>query len=127
MRLYSHFRDSLWKQILFNKIEQLKIAEFLNIKIDKFDSIISKKEALIEKLDEAKKSLISEVVTGKVRVVKTDDGYELVERTKEEMKDSGVEWLGDIPIEWDRSNKCSFTVKQEGIYKYQFQLDNTLL
>lgn len=32
-----------------------------------------------------------------------------------------------IPIEWDRSNKCSFTVKQEGIYKYQFQLDNTVL
>ena len=86
--------------ILFNKIEQLKIAEFLNIKIDKFDSIISKKEALIEKLEEAKKSLISEVVTGKVKVVKSSDGYELVERKKEEMKDSGVEWLGEIPREW---------------------------
>ena len=78
-----------------NKNEDKKIAKFLDKKTAQFDSIISKKEALIEKLEEAKKSLISEVVTGKVRVVKTDDGYELVERTKEEMKDSGVEWLED--------------------------------
>lgn len=81
--------------------EQKKIAKFLDKKTAQFDSIISKKEALIEKLEEAKKSLISEVVTGKVRVVKTDDGYELVERKKEEMKDSGVEWLGDIPKKWN--------------------------
>ena len=85
------------------KKEQIKISKFLDEKTAQFDSIISKKEALIEKLEEAKKSLISEVVTGKVRVVKTNDGYELVERKKEEMKDSGVEWLGDIPIEWDIS------------------------
>ena len=81
--------------------EQKKIAKFLDKKTAEFDSIISKKETLIEKLEEAKKSLISEVVTGKVKVVKTNDGYELVERKKEEMKDSGVEWLGDIPKEWD--------------------------
>ena len=84
-----------------NKETQQKISNFLDKKTAQFDSIISKKEALIEKLEEAKKSLISEVVTGKVKVVKTDDGYKLVERKKEEMKDSGVEWLGDIPKEWD--------------------------
>ena len=82
-------------------VEQEKIAKFLDEKTAQFDSIISKKEALIEKLEEAKKSLISEVVTGKVKVVKTNDGYELVERKKEEMKDSGVEWLGDIPKKWN--------------------------
>lgn len=81
-------------------VEQEKIAKFLDEKTAQFDSIISKKEALIEKLEEAKKSLISEVVTGKVKVVKTDDGYKLVERKKEEMKDSGVEWLGLVPTEW---------------------------
>lgn len=80
--------------------EQEKIARFLDEKTAQFDSIISKKESLIEKLEEAKKSLISEVVTGKVKVIKTSDGYELVERKKEEMKDSGVEWLGEIPEEW---------------------------
>lgn len=84
--------------------KQKKIVDFLQQKTAQFDSIISKKEALIEKLEEAKKSLISEVVTGKVKVVKSsDDGYELVERKKEEMKDSGVEWLGDIPIGWNVS------------------------
>lgn len=83
-----------------SKTEQEKIAKFLDEKTVQFDSIISKKEALIEKLEEAKKSLISEVVTGKVKVVKTNDGYELVERKKEEMKDSGVEWLGLVPKGW---------------------------
>lgn len=108
--------------------EQEKIAKFLDEKTAKFDSIISKKEALIEKLEEAKKSLISEVVTGKVKVVKSSDGYELVERKKEEMKDSGVEWLGDIPKEWEvkkikyisvlRSgdNITAERIEEEGIY-----------
>lgn len=81
-------------------VMQDKIAKFLDEKTAQFDSIISKKEALIEKLDEAKKSLISEVVTGKVKVVKTDEGYELLERKKEEMKDSGVEWIENIPSDF---------------------------
>lgn len=84
-------------------VEQEKIANFLDKKTSQFDSIISKKEALIEKLEEAKKSLISEVVTGKVKVVKTDDGYDLVKRSSDEMKDSGVEWLGEIPKDWEVS------------------------
>ncbi|WP_278682850.1 restriction endonuclease subunit S [Paraclostridium bifermentans] len=82
-------------------IEQEKIANFLDEKTSQFHLIISKKEELIKKLEEAKKSLISEVVTGKVNVVKTDDGYELVKRSSEEMKDSGVEWLGEIPKDWE--------------------------
>ncbi|MCI9069743.1 restriction endonuclease subunit S [Clostridium sp.] len=108
--------------------EQRVISNFLDKKIAQFDSIISKKEGLIEKLEEAKKSLISEVVTGKVKVVKTSDGYELVERKREEMKDSGVEWLGDIPKEWEvkkikyisvlRSgdNITAERIEEEGIY-----------
>lgn len=81
--------------------EQEKIANFLDEKTSQFDLIISKKEELIQRLEEAKKSLISEVVTGKVKVVKSDDGYELVKRSSEEMKDSGVEWLGEIPKDWN--------------------------
>ena len=98
--------------------EQQKIAKFLDEKTAQFDSIISKKEALIEKLEEAKKSLISEVVTGKVKVVKSSDGYEVVERKKEEMKDSGVEWLGDIPKEWEvKAIKYLFSLRNERNYK----------
>jgi len=76
--------------------EQRKIANFLDIKTAQFDSIIAKKEHLIAKLEESKKSLISEVVTGKVKIV---DG-QLVPRQLEEMKDSGVEWLGMVPGNW---------------------------
>jgi len=76
---------------------QQKIANFLDIKTAQFDSIISKKEQLIQKLEEAKKSLISEVVTGKVKIV---DGV-MVKRQPEEMKDSGVEWLGMISKDWN--------------------------
>ena len=83
------------------KYEQEKIANFLDEKSDQFNLIISKKEELIKKLEEAKKSLISEVVTGKVKVVKTGYGYELVKRSSDEMKDSGVEWLGEIPKDWE--------------------------
>lgn len=93
--------------------KQEKIANFLDKKTSQFDSIISKKEALIEKLEEAKKILISEVVTGKVKVVKTDDGYELVKRSSDEMKDSGVEWLGDIPKDWEvKRIKYLFKIKK---------------
>lgn len=76
--------------------EQEKIANFLDIKTTQFDIIIAKKEQLIKKLEEAKKSLISEVVTGKVKI---EDGH-LVPRDVSEMKESGVEWLGMVPKEW---------------------------
>lgn len=93
--------------------EQRKIVNFLDKKTSEFDSIISKKEALIEKLEEAKKSLISEVVTGKVKVVKTDYGYDLVKRSSDEMKDSGVEWLGEIPNDWEvKRIKYLFKIKK---------------
>lgn len=91
--------------------EDIKIANFLDEKTSQFDLIISKKEDLIKSLEEAKKSLISEVVTGKVKVVKNDEGYELVKRSSEEMKDSGVEWLGEIPKDWEVS-KIKYVISE---------------
>jgi len=96
-----HVNSEILKSLLLNLptniLDQQKIANFLDIKTAEFDTIISKKEKLIKKLEEAKKSLISEVITGKVKIV---DG-ELVDRKPEEMKDSGVEWLGMIPRDWE--------------------------
>ena len=83
--------------------EQQKIASFLDKKTSEFDTIIEKKQSLITKLTEAKKSLISEVVTGKKQVIPPpfDKGeWKLRDRSDDEMKDSGVEWLGKIPVEW---------------------------
>lgn len=93
--------------------DQEKIANFLDKKTSQFDSIISKKEALIETLEEAKKSLISEAISGKVKVVKTGDGYKLVQRSSDELKDSGVEWLGEIPKDWEvKRIKYLFEIKK---------------
>lgn len=84
--------------------EQKRVADFLDQKTAEFDSVIEKKKKLIERLEEAKKSLISEVVTGKKRVYRDERGELRVEnRSAHEMKDSGVEWLGPIPKEWDRT------------------------
>lgn len=49
--------------------EQKEIADYLNKKVPKIDSLIAEKESLIADLEAYKKSLIYEVVTGKRRVV----------------------------------------------------------
>lgn len=99
MTLSKHDFSSTYISLPKFSIEQQKISNFLDYKTSQFDSIIEKKEKLIEKLEEAKKSLISEVVTGKVKIV---DG-KLVKRDESEMKDSGIKWLGKIPKAWVRS------------------------
>ncbi len=68
--------------------EQEKIARFLDYKTKQIDELIAKKETLIEKLDEKRTSLISHAVTKGLDV-------------NVPMKDSGIEWLGDIPEHWE--------------------------
>ena len=68
--------------------EQRAIADFLDSQCAKIDSVIADLEKQIETLQKYKKSLITETVTkGLDRSVP--------------MKDSGVEWIGDIPENWD--------------------------
>ena len=81
--------------------EQEKIANILDGKIKKIDALIANEETQIEKLKEYKRSLITEVVT------KGLDTYV-------PMKDSGIEWIGKIPINWDMNRKLSYVVS-EGI------------
>lgn len=69
--------------------EQEKIAQFLDYKTKQIDELIAKKETLIEKLDEKRTSLISHAVTKGIDV-------------NVPMKDSGIEWLGEIPKHWRR-------------------------
>lgn len=68
--------------------EQTQIAAFLDHKTDLIDALIAKKEALIEKLKLQRQAIINEAVT---------KGLD----PKAKMKDSGIEWLGEIPEEWD--------------------------
>ena len=67
--------------------EQQKIAQFLDYKTKQIDELIKKKETLIEKLDEKRTAIISHAVTKGLDSSVT-------------MKDSGIEWLGDIPKHW---------------------------
>lgn len=68
--------------------QQKSIANFLDIKTQEIDNIISKTKKAIEEYKKYKQSLITETVTkGLDKNVK--------------MKDSGIEWIGEIPKHWD--------------------------
>lgn len=68
MRLYTS--DLFNIRICLPKVdEQIKIVEYVENKVELFDSLIAEKESLIKDLEAYKKSLIYEVVTGKRRVV----------------------------------------------------------
>lgn len=68
--------------------QQKSIANFLDIKTQEIDNIISKTKKAIEEYKKYKQSLITETVTkGLDKNVK--------------MKDSGIEWIGEIPEHWD--------------------------
>ena len=74
--------------------EQVKIAAFLDQKTAQIDAIIEKKQKLLQLLDEKKKSVINEAVTGQ----KVWNGNAW--RKPSEVKDSGIEWIGVIPKDW---------------------------
>jgi type I restriction enzyme S subunit len=84
--------------------EQRAIAAYLDRETERIDALIEKKEQLIDLLEEKRKSLISRVVTKGL-----DDDVE--------MKDSGVEWLGEIPAGWDVVRLKFLTEVQSGIAK----------
>lgn len=68
--------------------EQQKLSAYLDTKCTKIDSIIEKQEKVIEKLKEYKLSVITEAVTKGIT-------------PNVKMKDSGVEWIGEIPEKWE--------------------------
>ena len=67
--------------------EQQRIAEFLDRKCAEIDSIIGKTKATVEEYKALKQAVITQAVTKGIRPDRP-------------MKDSGVEWIGDIPQEW---------------------------
>ena len=68
--------------------EQRTIADFLDRETAKIDALVAKKERLIELLHEKRAAFITRAVA---RGLETDAP----------MKDSGVEWLGEIPVHWN--------------------------
>lgn len=70
--------------------EQIKISSYLDKKTVEIESLVTKIEKNIGLLEEQKKSLINEYVTRGL-----DKSVEL--------KNSGIEWVGDIPKHWKTS------------------------
>ena len=68
--------------------EQQAIASFLDRETARIDSLVAKKERLIQLLQEKRTALITRAVT---------KGLD----PKARMKDSGVEWLEEIPAHWE--------------------------
>ncbi len=68
--------------------EQRAIAAFLDRETAKIDALIAKKERLIELLQEKRAALISHAVTKGLN-------------PKAPMKNSGVEWLGEVSAHWE--------------------------
>ena len=71
--------------------EQTQIAKYLDYQTNIIDRLIEKKEKLVILLQEQRKSIINEAVT---------KGLD----PNAKMKDSGIEWLGEIPEGWISSS-----------------------
>jgi type I restriction enzyme S subunit len=70
--------------------EQLAIAGFLDRETAKIDSLITEQQRLIELLQEKRQAVISHAVTKGLN-------------PNAQMKDSGVEWLGEVPEHWQET------------------------
>ena len=101
--------------------ESNKIANYLDHKTAEIDTLIKKKKQLIALYKEERTATINAAVTGKIDVTKMSetgldrlkDGQDLDGKrnpdnqkilsscSDRKMKDSGIEWIGEIPEEWE--------------------------
>lgn len=91
---------------------QQRIASYLDKKCSKIEETIQNQQQVIEKLKAYKQSLITEAVTGKIKIQngKVCGKYE-------NYKDSGVEYLGKIPSNWKAKRLRYIGKCQNGISK----------
>lgn len=84
-----------WSATLWNNqiltwpsvIEQERIAAFLDAECAEIDAVLEKTRASIEEYKKLKQAVITQAVTKGIR-------------GNRPMKDSGIEWIGEIPAEW---------------------------
>ena len=112
----AHFTaDKVKETLLFEPPidEQHSIAAFLDQKTAEIDAAISKKQRLIELLKEQKTILINQAVTKGLNpnVLR---------------RDSGVEWIGEVPAHWGVKRVKYFSSVQGGITLGRSYSDNNL-
>ena len=90
--------------------DQHRIAAFLDRKCSEIDSVIADTQKTIEEYKALKQSIITEAVTKGVR-------------GERKMKDSGIEWIKEIPYEWESINpKALFSQRKDKAQYGQRQL-----
>lgn len=67
---------------------QRRIAAFLDENVARIDALIARKQALLERLAEKRQAIITHAITKGLN-------------SAAPMKDSGIDWLGQIPAHWD--------------------------
>ncbi|MEQ2511685.1 restriction endonuclease subunit S [Faecousia sp. CLA-AA-H192] len=82
--------------------EQERIAAFLDAECAKIDAVLEKTRASIEEYKKLKQAVITQAVTKGIRGDRP-------------MKDSGIEWIGDIPAEWRKTQLRHCAAIKSGI------------
>ena len=89
--------------------EQLAIATFLDHETAKIDALISEQQRLIQLLQEKRQAAISHAVTKGLN-------------PDAPMKDSGVEWLGEVPEHW-KVLPCRAFLRERDERNYDYSSD----
>ncbi|AMO58438.1 restriction endonuclease subunit S [Endozoicomonas montiporae] len=94
--------------------ERIKITNFLDHETAKIDTLIEEQQSLIRLLKEKRQALISHAVTKGLN-------------PNAPMKDSGVEWLGEVPEHWrvTKLGQLAFMQEGPGLRTWQFKDDGT--
>lgn len=93
--------------------EQAVIVTYLDKKCADIDELMSRRQAIIERLKELKQSIIAEAVTKGLN-------------PDVPMKDSGVKWLGHIPAHWEtKYPKALFALRKSRAAKGEKQLTSS--
>ena len=96
-----------WLKILAPSVpEQERIAAFLDAECAEIDAVLEKTRASIEEYKKLKQVVITQAVTKGVCGDRT-------------MKDSGIEWIGAIPKEWDCKKIKYVTSISRGIFNHR--------
>lgn len=97
-----------------SEFEAIKIINFLDYETAKIDHLIEKQQQLIELLKEKRQAVISHAVT---------KGLD----PNVPMKDSGVEWLGEVPEHWNMAPVRRYLVEhRQGYYTTESYVDEGL-
>lgn len=111
VRQSMNFKDLKWLPIFLPSQKQRAIIlAYIDKKIIQIDNIIAGKEKLIELLKEKRQAIISEAVTR---------GLD----SSVPMKDSGVDWIGQIPEHWEMSqSRWLFSLRKDRAFPDDEQL-----